>query len=220
MVWRYLPITCNLYGTTMRHAFTLLMLLACLPAMAAPSPAHTPASTKAVASKLPFMGLLAGETRRGQAEMLWQQKQASVYSLFHGNALENYPQSGEQTLANLRVVIADIRSLPMPELENARFAFFDDLFYRVSASYRSGVTFQQALEKLGASYGPPDSQSGSSQQYASWQRGDVWLMLMEQIDGQLVLQLEHTPLARKVRTSNTETYAAYIRAKRQYVTLP
>ncbi len=204
----------------MRHAFTLLILLAGLPAMAAPTPALTPASSKPVASKLPFMGLVAGETRRGQAERLWQQKQASVYSLFHGNALENYPQSGEQTLANLRVVIADIRSLPMPELESARFAFFDDLLYRVSASYRSGISFQQALDKLGPNYGKPDGQSTTGLQYASWQAGDVWMMLMEQVNGQLVLQLEHTPLARKVRTSNTETYAAYIRAKQHYVTLP
>lgn len=220
MVWRYLPITCNLYGTTMRHAFTLFMLFAGLPAMAAPSPALAPASIMPMASKLHFMGLVAGETRRGQAEMLWQQKQASVYSLFHGNALENYPQSGEQTLANLRVVVADIRSLPTPELENARFAFFDDLLYRVSASYRSGVTFQQALDKLGTHYGQPDAQSSSKLQHASWQRGNVWMVLMEQINGQLVLQLEHTQLARKVRTSNTETYAAYIRAKQHYVTLP
>lgn len=221
MVWRYLPITCNLYGTPMRHAFTLFMLLTCLPAMATPSSALAPASTKPVASKLAFMGLVAGETRRGQAEVLWQQKQATVYSLFHGNALEHYPQSGEQTLANLRVVIADIRSLPIPELESARFAFFDDLLYRISATYRSGVTFQQAQEKLAASYGPPDSpSSSSSQQHASWQRGDVWLTLMAQINGQLVLQLEHITLARKVRTSNTETYAAYIRAKQHYVTLP
>jgi hypothetical protein len=205
----------------MRNVIAITLLLSCLPAPfahAAPTLAH--ATTAKRENSLAFMGLLAGESLRGQAESQWQAKQVKVSGQFHGNALESFPFQGEDSIANLRVVVAQVENLPVAELESARFAFFDEVLYKVNARYRRGISYQQALAALVAQYGQPAYTSDKGQARANWQDGNTWLMLSEQSDGQVGLLLEDMQLTRKVRTSNIETYAAYIHARQRVVALP
>jgi hypothetical protein len=204
----------------MRYLIAITLLLSCL---SAPFAHATPTLAQTVAKRensLAFMGLIPGESLRGQAENQWQDTQVKVSSQFHGNALESFPFQGEERIANLRVVVAQLENLPSAELENARCAFFDEVLYKVNARYRRDVSYQQALASLVAQYGQPAYTSDNGQARANWQAGNTWLMLSEQNDGQVGLLLEDMQLTRKVRTSNVETYAAYIHARQRIVALP
>lgn len=184
-----------------------LFLTVCLllPAShAAPPGVATAATTYAV------QGLQVGRSTLRQSEQLWQSQQATLLSQRYGNALDSFSNGLQREVSNLRVVVSELQQ--WGNLAQARLWFFDGVLYRLNATLASGNRYDDAVQHLSRQYGAPLSQSSEPRQ-SYWQNGDVWVSLQAGDDGKCVLQLEHRQLARQVRTSNVEVYAAYVVAK-------
>lgn len=176
-----------------------------LPAGANANPVTPPTANKQTIS---LTGLQPGKTTMRQAELIWQARQAGITSQQYGNALDSFYNGQVREVSNLRVVVSEVQGLA--GLGKTRFSFFDGVLFRVSCSFAPESRYDDALHYLTGLYGAPMS---SSQGQAYWQTGDVWVSLLADSSGQPIMQQEHRKLARQVRTSNVEVYAAYVVAK-------
>jgi len=190
----------------MRLTFVLLLLGGLhLPAHAHATPPH---ATTAGQTASALSGLQAGRTTMQQAEQRWRASQASVTGQFYGNALDSFYNGQAAEVSNLRVIVSEVEGLP--RLGTARFSFFDGVLFRIHCSFAAGSRYDDTVQYLSSLYGAPMSSNG---QQTYWQNGEVWVSLLADSHGQPVMQQEHRKLARLVRTSNVEVYAAYVVAK-------
>lgn len=190
-----------------------LLALSCLalPAIAAGTPA-TPALPGTPAAQPGWLALQAGRTSLRQAEQVWQRAAAQITARYYGNALDSFRNQGGQAVSNLSVVVVEVAGLE--DLANARFAFFDGVLFRTEARLQAGLSMSDAIQRLSKRYGPPASVSDTPLRQAYWQSDDAWVSLQTDSEGSLNLLLNHQGIAKRVRTSNMEVYAAYVLAKR------
>lgn len=196
---------------TMRPIIALLALSClALPAIAA-SPQATLATPNMQAARPGWLDLQAGRATLQQAEQVWQRASGQILARYYGNALDSFRNQGGLAVNNLSVIVVEVAGLE--GLDSARFAFFDGVLFRTEARLQAGLTMSDAIQRLSKRYGQPASVSGTPLRQAYWQSGDAWVSLQADTEGKLSLLLNHQGLARQVRTSNMEVYAAYVLAR-------
>jgi len=181
--------------------------------MATAAPAKKTSRTEAPAPQ-PF-DLVLGKATLSDAQETWKREGATVTGQGYGDAKPSYVDNDPDGVGNERVLLLDVKGLPLERLQTARFGFFDDKLYFVKYEFESGADFDKIYLQVSAKYGAPQRRSGFGDEFFEWRFGQVVLTMEKKFIGQHTMVFLHEPILRNVKASHSDVYALHIKAKAQ-----
>lgn len=194
----------------------IVLAIACLSAsqIAIAQAGKKPPPQSATSAPQPF-NLVLGKATLSEAQATWKKEGASVTGQGYGDAKPSYVDNDPDGVGNERVLIIDVKNLPLERLQSARFGFFDNVLYLVKYQFQDGADFDKIYLQVSAKYGPPQRRGGFGDEFFEWRFGNVLLSLKKEFIGQHTMTFLHEPLLRNVKASHAEVYARHIKAKAQ-----
>lgn len=160
----------------------------------------------------PF-NMTMGKTNLSEAREIWLAEGAEVGGDGYGDAKPSYGDSDPDGVANKRVVLVDVKGLPLDRLESARFGFFDQTLYLIKYSFEDGADFEKIYLQVVAKYGHPKRRGGFGDEFFEWAFGPVVLGLTKDFFGRHTMTFLHQPTLEKVRASNASVYAEHVKTR-------
>lgn len=199
--------------STRLFALGLALTACCVPiTTAAAQPAKKSSQAPTSPTPQPF-DLVLGKATLASAQETWLREGAKAIGEGFGDAKPSYVDNDPDGVANERVLIVDVKGLPVERLQSARFGFFDNTLYLVKYQFEAGADFDNIFKQVSSKYGTPHRRGGFGDEVVEWRFGQVILTMEKKFIGNHTMLFLHEPLLRKVKTSHSEVYAHHIQTK-------